>query len=272
MKASDAKGNSRLADGDSDKAVPDQMQSKLPVYKMVDGARVRAPGDVQDPKRRYGQTSNVQTGETYITEYTDAEEREADAQAATWEAEKPQREAEARRREEEAVQFRNSLRYEQRVVAFLDILGWAAAINASTTSIESTQKLGIAMQGLATHVKMNAWQREHAGPSGWPGDPMITHFSDSLLISFSTGRFTQSAIEMTLMAVIQSLMFQGFIVRGAVCCGPLIHREALAYGPAMVAAYMLEKNEAVVPRIILDHSLASAWSPGQRVRGAQDEL
>lgn len=101
---------------------------------------------------------------------------------------------------------------------------------------------------------------------------MITHFSDSLLISFSTGRFTQSAIEMTLMAVIQSLMFQGFIVRGAVCCGPLIHREALAYGPAMVAAYMLEKNEAVVPRIILDHSLASAWSPGQRVQNRDGKL
>lgn len=272
MKESNANEITRLADGNSGGATPDKMQAKLPVYKMVEGARVRVPGDVRDPNRRYAQTANVQTGETYLREFTDEEEREADARAAAWEAEKPQREAEARRREEEAAQFRESLRYEQRIVAFLDILGWAAAITASTTSIEVTQKLGIAMQGLATHVNMTAWQREHGGPGGWPGDPMMTHFSDSLLISFSADRYAKSHIEMTLSTVIQTLMVHGFVARGAVCYGPLIHREALAYGPALVAAYMLEKNEAMVPRIILDRSLADVWGPGEPVQDREGTL
>jgi len=241
-------------------------QANLPVYRLVDGQLVRVSGDIRDPKRRYANTTNVQTGESYLREFTDEEERQADAQAAAWEAEQPQREAEARRREEEAARFRQSLRYEPRIVAFLDVLGWAAAIAASARSIGLTQKLGIAMQGLATHVNMVSWQREHAGPGGWPGDPMMTHFSDSLLISFSADRNAKLHLEMALSAIIQTLMLHGFIARGAVSYGSLIHREALAYGPALIAAYELEKEEAIVPRIILDRALANAWSPGEPVQ------
>ncbi len=238
---------------------------KLPVFRLVDGQLVRIPGDVRDPKRRYASTTNVQTGESYLREFTDEEERQRDAEEAAWEADRPQREAEAKRREEEAKRFRESLKYEPRVVAFLDVLGWSGAIAASTHSVELTQKLGIAMQGLAANVQLNAWQREHAGPGGWPGDPMMTHFSDSLLISFSADRNAKLHMEMALSAVVQGLMFNGFIARGAVSCGPLIHREALAYGPALVAAYKLEKEEAIVQRIILDRPLAHAWGPGESV-------
>lgn len=247
-------------------------QAKLPVYRLVNGQLVRVPGDVQDPKRRYANTTNVQTGESYLREFTDEEERQADAQAAAWEAERPEREAEAKRREEEAARFRESLRYEPRIVAFLDVLGWAAAIAASARSIELTQKLGIAMKGLATHVDMISWQKEHARPSGWPGDPMMTHFSDSLLISFSADRNAKPHMEMMLFAVIHTLMLHGFIVRGAVSYGPLIHREALAYGPAFVAAYKLENEEALVPRIILDRPLANAWGPGEPVQDRHGTL
>ena len=30
---------------------------------------------------------------------------------------------------------------------------------------------------------MTEWQEKHGGEGGWPGDPQITHFSDSILIS-----------------------------------------------------------------------------------------
>jgi hypothetical protein len=245
---------------------------KLPVYRMTKGQLVRVPGDIQDPERRYTQTTDVQTGETYLREYTDEEEREADAQAAAWEAERPQREAEAKRQEEEAARFRESLRYEPRIVAFLDVLGWADAISASMGSLESTQKLGIAIKGLSMHADMIAWQRKQDIPGGWPGDPMMTQFSDSLLISFSADRHAQSSLEMTLTAVIQTLMIHGFVARGAVCYGPLIHREAMAYGPALITAYRLEKDEAIMPRIILDRSLAKLWGPGVPVQDTKGSL
>jgi hypothetical protein len=247
-------------------------EEKMPVFRVVEGQLVRVPGDIRDPKRRYSSVSDVKTGKSYLREFTEEEERQRDAEEKTWEAERPQREAEAKRREEEAQRFRESLRYESRVVALLDVLGWSQAIAASVDSLEITQRLGIAMQGLGAHVKMNTWQREHGGPGGWPGDPMITHFSDSLLISFAADHHAKSSLEMTLSAVIDGMLFNGFVVRGAVCCGQLIHRDFLAYGPALITAYELEKDVAKVPRIILDPSIAEAWGQGVRIENRDGSL
>lgn len=247
-------------------------EPKLPVFKLVDGNLIRVPGDIQDPKRRYANTTNVQTGESYLREFTDDEERQADAERAAWEAGRPAREAEAKRSEKEAEQFRESLKYEPRIVAFLDVMGWGAATEDSAASVEKTQKLGITIQGLNAHVNMNAWQREHGGPNGWPSDPMITQFSDSLLISFAADHNAKSHLETTLSTVILGLMFNGFVVRGAVTFGEMIHREALAYGPAMVAAYKLEQKSAIDPRIILSPALADTWGAGQPVYDGQGTL
>lgn len=235
----------------------------LPVYrKDSNGERVRVPGDIKDPKRRYSHTANVQTGEQYLMEFTDEEERQRDAEEHAWEASRPQREAEAKRQEEEAIKFRESLRYENRIVAFLDVLGWEKAIADSQKSGELTQKLGIALQGLASHVDMVTWQRQNAGPGGWPGDPMMTQFSDSLLISFADDRHAQSSLEMLLSALTHTLFIHGFVVRGAITQGELIHRASLTYGPALVTAYKLESSEAIFPRIILDRPLGEKWGPG----------
>lgn len=246
-------------------------EPKLPVFRLVDGTLVRVPGDVRDPKRRYASTTNVQTGESYLREFTDEEERQRDAEEAEWEAGQPQRDAEAKRREQEAQRFRESLKYEPRIVAFLDVMGWAAAIATSANSVEETQRLGIAIQSLNAHVNLTTWEREHGGPDGWPGNPMMTQFSDSLLISFATDRHAKSNLESTLSAVIMGLMFNGFVVRGAVTFGQMIHRETLAFGPAMVEAYKLEQKSAMDPRIILSPDLAETWGAGEPVydpRGA----
>ena len=236
-------------------------KSVTPVYRVVNGQWERVQGDVRDPRRRYASTSHPTSGLDCLREYTQEEERQRDAEEAEWEAKRPERDAEARRREDEARRFRESLRYENRLIAFLDVLGWAAAIEQSMTSLELTQHLGIAVKGLASHAELNAWQRDNGGPDGWPGDPMVTHFSDSLVLSFEAGRDAQHNLEWALNGITQSLFMTGFVMRGAVVQGPLIHRESLVYGPALVEAYKLERDHAIVPRVILDSSLEQAWSP-----------
>lgn len=170
-----------------------------------------------------------------------------------------------KRQEEEANRFRESLQYETRLVAFLDVLGWTQAIAKSIDSVEITQRLGVTMQGMDSHVKMNAWQRLHGGTEGWPGDPMITHFSDSLLISFRADKHAKASLEMTLSSIIHQMLFNGFVVRGAVCYGPMIHRESLAYGPALITAYELERREALWPRVIVEPALGQAWGDGSSI-------
>ena len=96
---------------------PDQ-----PVFKKIDGQLVPIPGNQRDPNRRYGAVSSRDG--SYLVEFTDKEEIERDEEERRWEAEKPQREAIRNRQEEEAKKFRESLIYENRIVAFIDVLGW----------------------------------------------------------------------------------------------------------------------------------------------------
>lgn len=236
---------------------------KVPVFRVVNGELIRVPGDVRDPNRRYAMTSGLNGA--YHREFTEEEERQRDLEEAEWKAQAPEREAETARQEEEARRFRDSLRYEPRVVAFLDVLGWSQAIAVSENSVDVTQQLGVAMAGLKSQVEMNAWQRKHGGSAGWPGDPMITHFSDSLLISFRADAHAKWGLEMTLSWIIHQMLINGFVVRGAVCCGSMLHRESLAYGPALIAAYELERKEALWPRVILEPSLGEAWGDGTSI-------
>lgn len=91
-----------------------------PVYQLINGELVRKQGDFQDPGRRYSHVVSAATGETYIREYTDEEEQQADENADKWAAEEPIREAERQRQLEEAEKFRDSLIYENRVVFLTD--------------------------------------------------------------------------------------------------------------------------------------------------------
>src|SRR5229473_319664 len=148
----------------------------LPVFRIVNGELVRKEGDMRDPTRRYAQTSGPK-GE-YFREFTEDEERERDAEEARWAAEAPQREREAQRQKAEADAFRASLQYEQRLVAFIDILGWTHAVRTSALNPEVTRALGLALSLIRGQTQMTEWTAAHSGDEQWPGDPQSTHFSD----------------------------------------------------------------------------------------------
>lgn len=232
----------------------------------VDGKRVRKPNDVRDPRRRYSQV--VAAGETYLLEFTTEQERERDAEEAAWAAAAPEREREAQLSEERAEQFRSSLIYTPRIVAFLDVLGWESAIERSISDPELTKGLGIALDGLRGHVKLAEWMEANAGSNGpWPRDPQVTQFSDTIFVSLATSGPLGDSVETELVATLWSVSFQliqaGYLVRGAIAHGPLVHKGSVVYGPAPITAHELEKS-ATFPRIILDDAFATAWLEGIR--------
>lgn len=233
-----------------------------PVYRRIDGKLVRIPGDKRDPKRRYRGVADKDGG--YHVEFTDEEERERDEEEARWEAERPQREAESRRQQEEAERFRESLVYENRLVAFLDILGWGKAINRSIADPKVTQQLGITLQGLLTHVDFIEKMRDMNRPQPTEGDPQITHFSDNVVLSVTADQSGLSMFEFHLRAIVIGIMHSGYLVRGGVAAGKLIHRNNLVYGPALLRAYELEQK-AKMPRILLDDPLAIGMGEGMPV-------
>jgi len=236
----------------------------VPVFKVVNGQLVRKEGDVRDPTRRYAQTSGPE-GE-YYREFTDDEERERDEEEARWAAEAPERAREAERQKTEAEAFRASLKYEQRLVAFIDILGWTQAVITSASDPEATRVLGLAVSLIRGQTQMTDWQAKSSGDGGWPGDPQATHFSDCLIVSTKADNAGKSQLISTLGFLAEGLLHHGFVLRGGLTVGDLYHQNSMVFGPALLKAHDLESRCAVYPRVILDPMLAKQWGQGDVYR------
>lgn len=235
-------------------------EQKLPVFMIVDGELVRKLDDLRDPNRRYAQV--VDPDGSYFREFTDEEERQRDEEEARWKADAPQRELEAKRQAEEADAFKSSLRYETRLVAFIDILGWTEAVKAMPSNVEQVQKLGLVLNTIRAQAQQCEWMKENGGDCGWPGDLQITQFSDCLTISTQCDNAGKSQLISTLGVLSLNLLHQGFLLRGGITVGELYHQESMLFGPAFLKAYELESRQAIYPRIILDPILSKQWGQG----------
>ncbi|MHA1974392.1 MAG: hypothetical protein ACTSW1_15445 [Candidatus Hodarchaeales archaeon] len=152
-------------------------------------------------------------------------------------------------------------KYENRVIAFIDILGFSAILDKTQTrkengesvdNTESIKKLSSAFERIADLMGVNE-EPEDSAPSR-----TVTQFSDSIVISFKQD---ESAIEFRYL--LEELLFlhidllrQHILIRGGISYGPVIHTNKILFGPAMVHAYRVESLAAVSPRIILPKSLA----------------
>lgn len=236
------------------------LAGEYPIYKKEGAKLVRLTAS--DPKRRYSLTTNVQTKETYYLQYSDEEEAAADRQKAEWDAGAPAREAEAKRQAEEAKKFEDALQYKRRIVAFLDILGWAEAILAKEENEgQATKILGktlAQLKGIATHF--NSLNQLMPKDMNWPGNPMIIQFSDSLVISADDDERGKEVLQNVLLVLTSNLIGFGFLVRGGVTRGELFHSDGLVFGPALIDAYKLESAVASNPRVILSKELSAEWN------------
>jgi hypothetical protein len=130
--------------------------------------------------------------------------------------------------------------YEDRLLAFFDILGFSKWIDESIKDGNKATKI---LNLLTALSKMSAqFQTE---------DMSITLFSDTLCLSYHMPpNFATFCCGLSL--VVTSLLGQGYAVRGAVVRGQLYHKGNVIFGPGLVRAYGLEQRLALFPRIIID--------------------
>ena len=242
------------------------LAGQYPIFKRDGTNLVRL--ESRNPARRYSLTTNVQTGETYYLEYTDEEEAQANAQKAAWEAGAPAREVEAKRQADEAQKFEAALQYKDRIVAFLDILGWKQAVlstsNGDGSVVKVLGKTLAQLQGVTGHF--NSLKRLLPENKKWPGDPIMTQFSDCLVLSVENDSHGKDALQNALFILTSNLIQFGFLLRGGVTRGNLFHDGGLTFGPALIEAYELESKVASAPRVILSKDLSSKWG-GQETSG-----
>jgi hypothetical protein len=154
-----------------------------------------------------------------------------------------------------------SISYEPRFIAYIDVLGWSALIERSISHPEERKSLNIAQSYLQFQVVAGEGKRkflaEHLHES--PRDMVLeaTQFSDTLVISCPLGASCETSLLSTVQMICEQLLHAGHYTRGAIITGLLYHRENLIFGPALIEAYKLERDVAKYPRIILSPDAAS---------------
>jgi hypothetical protein len=155
------------------------------------------------------------------------------------------------------------IRYEERVFAFLDVLGWSKLIADSVRHSAAMRQLaGVQFVLRADH--------EFQGEIRHPLRECMTHFSDSIILSWPRPTSRDGLVEIltSLAERVRSLFLHRLLVRGGVVQGKIFHQPALAFGPALVEAYYLESRVANYPRVIVaDSILRGRRLPHVRVDG-----
>ena len=155
-------------------------------------------------------------------------------------------------------------KYETRITLFLDFLGFREHVARTTTDSEFLQRLVRAMDRIG---KLAAEDKE------FHESQRVTQFSDSVVVSYRIDE--ESAVFWLLNQIafcVIDLVERGFLVRGALTVGELLHTSKYLVGPAMVEAYELESKVAKFPRVLVDEKiLAVARSARQEHHGADEE-
>ena len=168
------------------------------------------------------------------------------------------------------------VQYEERLVCFVDLLGFKSAIDASKTDTRVLNALHQALSELSGERLVSLLHKgvptltgegqlttaEDAGATHIVQQHfplVVTQFSDSLVLSCSADN--KGSCLMLLQAIdrLQHIFFShlGMLMRGGVSKGSLIHIQGgPLFGPAMNAAYALESQQAVYPRILFDQGAA----------------
>src|SRR5262249_38475042 len=131
-------------------------------------------------------------------------------------------------------------RYERRVVIFYDVLGWRAHIERAARKRED---LNLLRRMALKMVRAPRMKKDL--------EIKVSTFSDNVVISQKPGPHTP-------MLLMQMAIFQlgsainGFLLRGGVTVGDLIHEDEIVFGPGLNRAYHLESKVANYPRFVLD--------------------
>ena len=138
-------------------------------------------------------------------------------------------------------------KYENRVILFLDFLGFKELVDQTVQQPDFLNKLISAMDIVRQIGQDNA---------AFLKSQRITQFSDSIVVSYDVGETSAvfSLLNNIAFAVIH-LAEKGFLVRGGLTVGDLLHSSRHLVGPAMVEAYRLESKIAKVPRIVIDEKV-----------------
>lgn len=139
--------------------------------------------------------------------------------------------------------------YQNRYVAFLDVLGFKNMVQQSEYDGQMLNRINMAL-----NYTSNVQRESCEGIMSMTDiGKQVSVFSDSVVISYEmTKPGSAFYVLMDLIFICNDLLSMGVPVRGGVTVGPLIHESNKCFGPAMVDAYKMESEQAIYPRILVN--------------------
>lgn len=162
----------------------------------------------------------------------------------------------------------NKYDYEERLIAFIDILGFKEAIseNNAEVLIKTIQLIKTTAEDKPYVMERENYSVFLAGPvdantsNQFYAKREISMFSDLIVISYGIQNEADSLRHLhkllhTIYFIQEHLTSNSMLIRGGVTYGQLYHKNDICVGPALIKAYELESKEAIYPRVILDPEL-----------------
>jgi hypothetical protein len=156
--------------------------------------------------------------------------------------------------------YAKAITYEDRVLAYVDILGWSDFIARSIKDPEVMVSLGEAVRQLASseerlRVISRSLRDAKEGSERAQANLEVAVFSDTVVISSLPNAFAVRVLVAQLQKFCRDLMMAGLFTRGAIVRGPLFHSDNVIFGPALVEAHRLESDVAKYPRVLVSDAL-----------------
>jgi len=150
------------------------------------------------------------------------------------------------------MEFNNTYEYEDRIIAFIDILGFRAFVNDTIDKKNKVNKdkLSNLINSLLLIKEEFQSPQENSELSS---SFIITYFSDSIVFSVKPTAINDLIEVFEILKRTQlRLIEKGILLRGGIVQGNVIHTSQMIIGPAMMSAYDLESKSALYPRITID--------------------
>lgn len=162
-------------------------------------------------------------------------------------------------------QNQQSIRYDKRLVAFLDILGFGNIIKKSANNAKAVTTIHKLLHDAAKHASLpRDYSFKHLKID--INKCVTRNFSDTVTISCPFESFDYLNFMVGWVEIFQHLMWErhSAFLRGGIVYGKLYDSKELIFGPALIKAYELEKK-AIWPRVIIHKNVITQLSP-ERIR------
>ena len=162
------------------------------------------------------------------------------------------------------------VKYEERIVAFIDILGFKEIIKQSEKDSSKVELIYSVLEFLKNWETSEKWDlklveieedAQYKGVENFDirGKTNSTAFSDSILVSVKVDNNVNemtSTLIANLAYIGAVLLERGILIRGGLTIGNIFHNQkGTVFGQGLIEAFQLESHYAKYPRIILSDKL-----------------